>query len=243
MSATIGEPSDLCRRLGVRKIEKIPILPNLSETTSGRRLLIMNRIEDKEIATKVGTSIMTSLKKHPKSVWMCTSNNEAIKLSQIVSEWLNENGLVGHNSWILSSLGDEIDQFKSSNNGHLFVAGRFDGMDFQGDECRLVVLFTLPRAINIQEEFLCAYLRDAGFMKRRLNQRIIQALGRCNRTHDDYAVYILADKRFATHFGRESNKEGLPKNIVAEIDMAEDIAEFEIDELENTIILSVHPEI
>ena len=42
----------------------------------------------------------------------------------------------------------------------------FDGMDFQGDECRLVVLATLPRAINIQEEFLCAYLRDAGFMKK-----------------------------------------------------------------------------
>ena len=54
-------------------------------------------------------------------------------------------------------------------------------MDFKADECRLVVLTTLPRAINAQEEFISAYLRDAGFMRRRLNQRVVQALGRCNR--------------------------------------------------------------
>jgi len=104
-------------------------------------------------------------------------------------------------------------------------------MDFKEDECRLVVVATLPRAINTQEEFICAYLRDASFMQRRLNQRIIQALGRCNRASDDYAVYVLADRRFATHFGRESNRVGVPPNIVAEIDMAEDMSELEISDL------------
>jgi hypothetical protein len=33
------------------------------------------------------------------------------------------------------------------------VAGRFDGMDFNADECRLVVLAAQPRAINPQEAF------------------------------------------------------------------------------------------
>ena len=232
MSATIGEPSDLCRRLGTKRIEKIPVPQEFSEATSGRRFIIMNRIDDKDIPERLQTAILTSLRKCPKSVWMCTSGPEAEKFRQIVSTWLNENGLVGHQTWLLSSLGDEIDQFKRAKSGHLFVAGRFDGMDFQGDECRLVVLTTLPRAINIQEEFLCAYLRDAGFMKRRLNQRIIQALGRCNRSVDDYAVYVLADRRFATHFGRESHRQGIPKNIIAEVDMAEDMAEVNISDLE-----------
>ncbi len=32
---------------------------------------------------------------------------------------------------------------------------------------------------------ILTYLRDSGFMKRRLNQRIVQALGRCNRADED----------------------------------------------------------
>jgi hypothetical protein len=98
-------------------------------------------------------------------------------------------------------------------------------MDFNADECRLVIVKTLPRAINTQEEFISAYLRDSGFMRRRLNQRIVQALGRCNRSEEDYGVYVLADRRFATHFGREANRDGIPSNMVAEIDAAQDGAE------------------
>ena len=100
-------------------------------------------------------------------------------------------------------------------------------MDFNGNECRMVILSTLPRAINTQEEFISAYLRDSGFMRERLNQRVLQALGRCNRADGDYAVYALADRRFATYFGLDSNKADLPRNIVAELDMGQDAAEDE----------------
>jgi hypothetical protein len=225
MSATIGDPADLSRRLGVRNIVKIPVPPEYAEKTFGRRLVIMNRIEDGDIPSRLQAAILAALRIHPKSVWLCSSNADAIKFQDIVSEWLNSNGLIGQPTWILTPLGDEIDQFKQSTQGHLFVAGRFDGMDFTTDECQLVVVTTLPQAINVQEEFISAYLRDSGFMKRRLNQRIIQALGRCNRSDNDFGIYVLADRRFATHFGRESNRAGIPRNIVAEIDMAQDAAE------------------
>ncbi|HDY87775.1 MAG TPA: DEAD/DEAH box helicase, partial [bacterium] len=190
MSATIGEPSDLSRRLGIKKIEKIPVPQKFSETTIGRRLIVMNRIEDEDLPERLQVAIIAALRKCPKSVWLCTSKAEAEKYKQVISEWLNESGLIGHPTWVLSNLGNEIDSFKKAKAGHLFVGGRFDGMDFHDNECRLVILTTLPRAINIQEEFFCGHLRDAGFMKRRLNHRIIQALGRCNRSKDDYAIYI-----------------------------------------------------
>lgn len=229
MSATVGDPGDLSRRLGVSPITKIPVPPEYAERTSGRRFVVMNRIEEKDIPERLQAVILASLRILPKSVWLCSSEAEARKFERKVSEWLNLNGFVGHPTWLLTPLGDEIEQFKSSPNGHLFVAGRFDGMDFKADECRLVVLTTLPRAINTQEEFISSYVRDSGFMLRRLNQRIVQALGRCNRSDDDFGVYVLADRRFASHFGRESNKEGLPQNIIAEIDMAQDSAEIKVD--------------
>jgi hypothetical protein len=231
MSATIGDPGDISRRLGVKTITKIPIPPEYAEKTSGRRFVVMNRIEDKDIPMRLQEVILACLRIHPKSVWLCSSEAEARKFQTIVSAWLNGNGIVGHPTWLLTPLGDEIDAFKASPSGHLFVAGRFDGMDFKADECRLVVLTTLPRAINPQEEFLSSYIRDSGFILRRLNQRVVQALGRCNRSDDDFGVYVLADKRFATHFGRESNKEGLPRNIVAETDMAQDFADNPVEDL------------
>jgi hypothetical protein len=230
-SATIGDPGDLSRRLGVRPITKIPVPQEFSEKTSGRRLVVMNRIEDEDIPERLGIVILSALKIHPKSVWLCSSESDAQKYQKAVTEWLKLNEFIAHPTWLLTPLGDEIDQFKGSSKGHLFVGGRFDGMDFKADECRLVILTTLPRAINPQEEFISTYLRDSGFMLRRLNHRVIQALGRCNRSDDDFGVYILADRRFATRFGRESNKEGLPRNIIAEIDMAQDDAEIKIGEL------------
>lgn len=235
MSATIGDPTDLSRRLGVGDIAKIPTPSEYAEKTFGRRLVIMNRIEDGDIPSRQQAAILAALRIHPKSVWLCSSKIEANRIREIVSNWLDSNGLTGQPTWILTPLGEEIDHFKRSPQGHLFVAGRFDGMDFTGDECRLVILTTLPRAINVQEEFISAYLRDSGFMKRRLNHRIIQALGRCNRSDNDFGIYVLADQRFATHFGRESNRAGIPRNIVAEIDMAQDAAETSQGELVKSV--------
>ncbi len=238
LSATIGDTGDLSRRLGVRPIAKVHVPTEYTDRTLGRRLVVMGREKedsDLSISATLQQVILAALRKHPKSLWLCSSEAEARLLRGRVSAWLNSNGLIGHDSWLLTSLGDEIDQFKRSKHGHLFVAGRFDGMDFHGDECRLVVIPTLPRSINLQEEFISAYLRDAGFMKRRLNQRIVQALGRCNRDNDDFAVYVLADQRFATHFSLESNKVGLPASVVAEIDLAQDLAPLDEDTLSRRV--------
>ncbi|NQW18413.1 MAG: DEAD/DEAH box helicase family protein [Chloroflexi bacterium] len=231
MSATIGEPSDLSRRLGVRSIEKIPVPDEYRESSSGRRLVVMNEIGEDITGEKLTDVIKSAMRIQPKSLWLCSSTAEAIKFQSGFTTWLEANQFQTHQTWLLTSHGDEIDSFRRSAAGHLFVGGRFDGMDFDADECRFVVVPSLPRAINTQEEFLSAYLRDSGFMKSRLNQRIVQALGRCNRSPDDFAVYLLADKRFATHFGRESNRAGLTRNIISEIDMAQDWAELSGEEL------------
>jgi hypothetical protein len=74
----------------------------------------------------------------------------------------------------------------------LIVGGRFDGLDFNADECRLVVVKRLPRAVNIQEDLISAYLRHSGVMRRRLNQRIVQALGHCNRAEDDDGIRLAS---------------------------------------------------
>jgi len=142
-----------------------------------------------------------------------------------VGPWLQANGLPAGPVRLLGSMGDEMELFRREPEGHLFVAGRFDGMDFAGAECRVVVLATIPRAVNDQEHFVSDYLRDASFLIGRTNQRIIQALGRCNRDDDDFALYVLADRRLAAHLAQEANRRGLPAAVQAELDLAEELDE------------------
>ena len=232
MSATIGDPGDLARRLGTRPIRKIQVKAQFADRSSGRRLIVMNRTnDDSDIPNRMALALIEAIRIHPKTVWLCASEREAIHLRESVTTFLEKCLSVHHPTWILTPLGDEIDQFKQVPAGHLFVAGRFDGMDFIGDECRIVVISTMPRSINLQEDFISSYLRDSGFMRRRLNQRIVQGLGRCTRNEDDFGVYFLADQRFATHFSRESNREGIPQHIAAELDLAQDLAEKEKSDL------------
>lgn len=241
MSATVGDPGDLARRLGTRPIQKIPVPARFADRSSGRRLIVMNRTnDDSDILGRMALALLNAIRAHPKSVWLCASEREASHLCTVVKKWLEKHQCTGHPTWILTPLGDEIDQFRQAPAGHLFVAGRFDGMDFSDDECRIVVLSTLPRAINLQEEFIASYLRDSGFMRRRLNQRIVQGLGRCTRTEDDFGIYFLADQRFATHFSRESNRDGIPQHIAAELDLAQDLAELEECDLAEYVTRFLH---
>ncbi len=230
MSATIGNPADLSRRLGSGPITRLDIDGAQTAETYGRRMLLMNP-GGEDGQERAWDLIQTALEVHPKCLWLCTSDLHASTaqeelLERLEARWIDP-GYVAQ----LSSEGEELANFKQADRGHLFVAGRFDGMDFYGDECRLVVFPRMPVAINLQEEFFNAYLRDATFMLQRLNQRILQGVGRCNRASDDFAVYLLGDPRFAVHFGKDSHRRGMPAGILPELDMAEDLSELSLDDL------------
>lgn len=74
------------------------------------------------------------------------------------------------------------------------LANRYDGIDLIGDECRLLVIWGLPRATNIQERFLMSRMAAGNLLDDRIRTRIIQAVGRCTRSATDYAaVCVLGD--------------------------------------------------
>jgi hypothetical protein len=233
LSATIGDPADLQRRLGCGPITKIG--SDADAPTLGRRLIVLNNDveagEDQLLPEAPAGVVLEALRSQSKAVWLCASRAQVDTWMRVIPGWLASHDLPSSPVWQLGPLGDEMERFRTAPVGHLFVAGRFDGMDFAGSECRLVVLATLPRAVNDQEQFVSDYLRDASFLAARTNQRITQALGRCNRHADDYAVYVLADRRLAAHLSQEANRRGLPPSMQAELDLAEELDEFERDQL------------
>lgn len=160
MSATVGDPADLARRLGTAPIMPVAIDDEHAHATYGRRLVVIN--SDNELfGGRTQGVLRKTLENLPKSLWLCASHADAEEIRTLFEDWLGSNAMGDHPTWRLSSEGPELEQFKQAPAGHLFAAGRFDGMDFSANECRLVVLASQPRAINAQEEFVRSYLRDA----------------------------------------------------------------------------------
>jgi hypothetical protein len=198
MSATLHDPDDLRRRLGTPAIRKLEIPPELVQEEDGRRLFVFNQTPSPSSRAEPPDEILVPLREllkvAKKSVWLCSSGDEARRWRT----WLLEQfpRKAQPTTWELTSVGDEFDQFCSASEGHLFIAGRFEGMDFPDKICRLAIFPSLPRATGALERFVTEQLKDASFQKTRMLERIKQGIGRCTRGRQDYAVYYFLDSRF-----------------------------------------------
>jgi Rad3-related DNA helicase len=110
--------------------------------------------------------------------------------------------------------------FAAELDGHLVAAGRYDGMDFPGDTCRVEVVPEVPVATSDLEEFVSAYPRDAPFAEARFSRRVAQALGRCNRGEQDRAIYLLTDPEFLGRFTQRRTLDALPDDVRADVYVA-----------------------
>lgn len=212
MSATLGRPGDLERRLGVKPITILRTDRNLMTATAGRRVLLLNPSLDQPFGTnpmRFAFNQMSSARSdgEGRCAWLCSSNPEAEYLTR-------ELRARGHEVFRLQA-GDEtpFDQWMATRNACLVTAGRFDGLDMADEVCRLVILPTVPAASSEFERFAVAYLGDASFMKHRVGQRITQALGRANRSSEDSGLYIGLDPSFAVTLADSVIRAGIAEEL------------------------------
>lgn len=209
LSATIGSVDDLERRLGAPPAEKVTASV---QPRQGERLILIRDNVDRAFGTELVDELRPLLEKHPKAVWLCARTDTAVALEFA----LTLSGLPGPVRRLERDNGAD-EPFCMDTTGHLVVAGRYDGMDFPDDTCRIEVVPELPIATSDLEEFASAYLRDAAFAETRFAQRVAQALGRCNRSENDRAVYILTDPGFVTRFSQKRSLDGLIDDVRADV--------------------------
>jgi hypothetical protein len=203
MSATLYDAGDLQRRLGTGQIEKVDLPPDIVAEHDGRRLFVFNQQAALSARLDVSDEVLAPLREllvlTQKSVWLCTSGAEADYWASELREWLTRAAREGDPIDPIRRLtptGDELEELRESEAGHLFIAGRFEGMDFPDGVCRLAVLPSLPTATGLLERFTTEQLRDARFQHLRVLERVKQAIARCTRGETDYAVYFCLDPRF-----------------------------------------------
>jgi len=205
LSATVGTVDDVQRRLGCPPFEKL-----VADTAprQGERFVVLRDKADEALPAEMVIELRPFLERQRKALWLCTRTETA----DAISEMLILAAMPGPVLRLHEDNGaDEL--FAAANDGYLVTAGRFDGMDFPGDACRLEIVPEVPVATSDLEEFISSYLRDAAFAGARFAQRVAQALGRCNRDADDRAVYLLTDPEFLGRLRRRDVLAALPLDV------------------------------
>ena len=205
LSATVGTVDDLQRRLGAPPLVKLE--PEV-EPRQGDRLVVIRDGTDALDEEDLIAETRGILEHQKKALWLCARKDTAARL-QATLTFSELDGEVH----LLEADNGADEPFATADEGHLVAAGRYDGMDFRDEACRLEIVPEVPVATSDLEEFVSTFLRDAPFAEARFGQRVAQALGRCNRSENDRAVYILTDPEFLGRFSRPRVLDALPDHV------------------------------
>ncbi len=132
--------------------------------------------------------------------------------------------------------------FTESERAVAIVANRYDGIDFPGDDCRLLFIEGLPRATNLQEQFLMARMGAAMLLNERVQTRILQAVGRCTRGLNDFSAVVVGGEELPDYLVNHERRAHLHPELQAEIEFGiEQSREVTVDSfVENLSIFLEH---
>ena len=208
MSATLGAGGDLERLTGRARIHRMPTPERFKGTGVGRRLFLfpgMSLTDDgsaklrRELRGRAGRAVVLT--------------PDDARAKAIRSEFEACDVRVFDAAAIETSKAE----FVQSANAVAVMAGRFDGIDFPRDECRLLCLEGLPSATNAQERFLVAGMGAIALLRDRIQTRILQAAGRCTRALEDRSTVLVMGHELGGFLGDSRNWRHIHPIVQAEL--------------------------
>ncbi|MEQ9552958.1 MAG: DEAD/DEAH box helicase family protein [Coleofasciculus sp. G3-WIS-01] len=126
--------------------------------------------------------------------------------------------------------------------GPVTFANRYDGMDFPGSACRLLILSGLPRGSSEYDSYLASVFVGGFAFNSTVAQRIEQGMGRGARGSNDYCVVIITGKDLISWLSRSANLKFLTSSTFAQFRMGEETSKSITDEKEfrETIMLCLN---
>lgn len=219
MSATLGAGGDLERLTGRRHILRLPVPEGWDRQGIGRRYFIfpgMGLKEDqavelrRELMRRAGRSLVLVPSDHARN--------------EIVSD-VTDN--LGFPVFGASDIEASKKPLVKEPQGVAVMANRYDGIDFPGDECRLLFIDGLPRATNAQERFLMSRMGANVLFNERIQTRVLQAIGRCTRSLQDFSAVVVSGEDLPDYLTERSRRAYLHPELQAEL-------EFGIEQSQNT---------
>lgn len=183
MSATLGGEGDLLRGYGITKIETIRV----KHAQWGRRYIFMPSLyfEEEECPTVV-SSIWNGISVHRALILAPSFPIADRTFKAVTAEMSPKPTKLG-----ARDIENSLEPFTEAEGAVLCLAGRYDGLDLPGDDCRLLVMAESPGAVGALERHLREHWKLGPLLRRRERTRLIQGMGRCTRDATDFAVILL----------------------------------------------------
>jgi hypothetical protein len=210
MSATLGEGGDLERLTGRQNITRLPAPEGWDRQGIGRRFFIFPEMTlTVEETVDLRRTLMTRV---PRSVVLVP--NDRAK-DEVVADVQSALGLTVFDA---TAIEDSKAAFVCSTGATAVFANRYDGIDFPGDECRLLFLDGLPRTTNAQERFFVAKMGANALLQGRIQTRVVQAVGRCTRSLPDYSAVVVTGGELTDYLNSPVKLSFLHPELQAELD-------------------------
>ncbi|WP_040726656.1 DEAD/DEAH box helicase family protein [Thiomicrorhabdus sp. Kp2] len=209
MSATLGEGGDLERLMGRKKILRLPVPDGWDLQGVGRRFFMFPSLSLKdEDEVKLRRSL---IKKADRSLILVPSDN----LKNHISEDIEEN--LSLEVFSAEDIEKSKQSFVESTGSVAVVANRYDGIDFPGEECRLLFIEGLPKAVNAQERFFMSRMGANLLFNERVQTRVLQAIGRCTRSLEDYSAVVVSGEELPDYLSDRSRRQHFHPELQAEL--------------------------
>ena len=210
MSATLGSGGDLERLTGRRKIKRLQVPDGWDRQGIGRRFFIFpNNSLEVEEAIGLRHELM---RRAGRSLVLVPSEPQAELLREEVKAKL------GYATFNAEAIEDSKQPFVSSPQAVAVIANRYDGIDFPGNDCRLLFIEGLPRAANLQERFIMLRMGASQLFNDRVQTRVLQAIGRCTRSLQDYSAVVVSGEELPDYLADRRRRAHLHPELQAELE-------------------------
>jgi hypothetical protein len=183
MSATLGAGGDLERLTGRAKIARIEAPEDFRKAGVGRRLFMFPGLSLEQDACE---DLRKKMQKHAGRSVVLTPHSGAAEA--VANQFDDEDEF---EIFTAEDIEASKKAFVESEKAVAILAGRFDGIDFPNDDCRLLCLDGLPKATNAQERFLMSKMGASVLLNDRMQTRVLQAAGRCTRALQDRSTVFV----------------------------------------------------
>ncbi|TPN87340.1 DEAD/DEAH box helicase [Aquimarina algicola] len=193
LSATFEDQIDLIKDLGIDKNSiKNALIPK-DRKDVGQRLILAPQRFDSRITDEQIMALAKDYSKSGINVMVLTPSSErATKWEDIGAEKIEN-----------ESINKDIGKLKKKKGLFYVLVNRYDGVDLNGDMCRVLILDGYPSFSSYEQ--LYAELRLESVKASLKAQIIEQGLGRAVRSGSDYCTVFLMGKDLLQFVGNKSN--------------------------------------
>lgn len=210
MSATLGAGGDLERLFGRPSIFRLPPPLGWDRQGVGRRLFLLPGLSlDKSESESLRNSLV---KQVPRSLVLVTNDSSAKQIAEDINESTRLKTITAKEIELSKA------PFVETTGTVAVIANRYDGIDFPGDDCRLMFVDGLPTGTDLQEKFLISRLGANTLFRERIQTRVLQAMGRCTRSLEDYSAVIVGGDDLQDYLTDRRNREHFHPEIQAELE-------------------------